>query len=114
MHHYLGLVTAGVYAQAADPSGSGILDALLKGGPFAVVLALIIFDKLGTNSERDRLREENRNLREQNQTLNDTIRKEVVPPLTELNRLMGETLQVLSDEDRFPAKPVKRTPTRRS
>lgn len=109
IYHGAAALTAVVWAQEAPTTGGGVLDALLKGGPFAIVLALIIFDKLGTNSERDRLRQENQALREQNQALNDTIRQEVVPPLTELNRLMSETLIVLSDETRFPLRPRKRS-----
>lgn len=109
MYQYVALVPATLLASTSDPS-AGVWDALLKGGPFAIVLALIIFDKLGTNSERDRLRIENQGLRDQNQALNDTIRTEVVPPLTELNRLMGETLVLLGDEDRFPR---RRAPARR-
>jgi hypothetical protein len=102
-------MSAGLAATAS--TSDGVLDALLKGGPFAIVLLLIIMDKLGTNGERDRLRLENQALREQNQKLNDTIRTEVVPPLTEVNRLMSETLDVISDEGRFPR---KRPPARRT
>lgn len=97
--------------EAPANGGMNWVNYLLNGGPFAIVLLLIVLDKLGTNSERDRLREDNKTLREQNQKLNDTVRQEVVPPLTELNRLMGETLLILSDENRFPR---KRPPSRRT
>lgn len=98
---------------AADTStGDGVVDALLKGGPFAIVLLLIIMDKLGTNSERDRLRVENQNLRDQNQKLNDEIRSELIPPLTEVTRIMAEAVTLLEDEERFPPAPKKRV-TRR-
>ena len=84
---------------------------LLNGGPFAIVLLLILLDKLGTNSERDRLRIENAALREQNQTLNNEVRTEVIAPLAEQNRLVAEMLRILEDEDRFPPKkrPQRRT-----
>lgn len=97
--------------EQATNGGMDWISYLLNGGPFAVVLLLILLDKLGTNSERDRLRVENAALREQNQTLNDTVRTDVIAPLAEQNRLMAELLKVLDDEDRFPR---RRPPARRS
>lgn len=90
-------------------STSGVLDAMLKGGPFAIVLLLIILDKLGTNSERDKLRTENADQRKQIQDLNEEIRKEVVPVLTEMNTLMSDTVQALGSN----YTPPKRQPARR-
>ena len=68
---------------------------LLNGGPFALVLLLILMDKIGTNSERDRLRLENKELRDKNEALNTTIRTDIVGPLAENNRLMAEMLRIV-------------------
>jgi hypothetical protein len=102
-------LTASVYVAVAQPvqadSTGGSTDwvsYLLNGGPFAIVLLLVLLDKLGTNSERDRLRAENASLRTQNQELNDTIIEKVIAPLTDQNRLMGDLVKLLDDEDRFP------------
>ena len=79
---------------------------LLNGGPFAVVLLLIIFDKIGTHAERDRLRTENTILREKNEELNTTLREDVVPPLTQLTGLMADVLRRLDDHE--PPTPRRR------
>lgn len=107
MNHGPAILTAWLAAEAPIQQTSDWLGYLLNGGPFAIVLLLMILDKIGTNSERDRLRIENAALRDQNQNLNDTIRTEVVAPLTEQNRLMVEIVQILDDEERFPR---RRTP----
>lgn len=78
---------------------------LLNGGPFAIVLLLIIFDKIGTHAERDRLRSENTILREKNEELNTTLREDVVPPLTQLTGLMADVLRRLDDD---PPPPPRR------
>lgn len=75
---------------------------LLNGGPFAIVLLLIIFDKIGTHAERDRLRIENKELRDKNEDLNKVLRDEVVPPLTDLNRLMADVVQRLDASPNLP------------
>lgn len=98
--------------QPVDPGGGGDTNwvtYLLNGGPFAIVLLLIILDKIGTHAERDRLRIENKELRDKNETLNNVLREEVVPPLTELNRLMAEVLRAL---DTPPEPPAPRQPRR--
>lgn len=105
-------ITALWAAEAPVNSSTDWVTVLLNGGPFAIVLLLILLDKLGTNSERDRLRTENAALREQNQTLNDEVRTEVIAPLAEQNRLVAEMLRILEDEDRFPIK--RRPPQRRA
>ena len=92
------LLAAAIWAAEAPSVGDGFMDALLKGGPFAVVLALIIFDKLGTNSERDRLREEVKTERAKNQELNDTVRSEVIAPLAEHGRLNSGCQGVMSKD----------------
>lgn len=96
-------------AEAPASTGTDWVSYLLNGGPFAVVLLLILLDKLGTHAERDRLRVENAALREANQKLNDTIRTEVVAPLTEQNRLMQDVVRILDDEERFPRRPQRRS-----
>lgn len=105
-------ITALWAAEAPVNGNTDWITVLLNGGPFAIVLLLILLDKLGTNSERDRLRTENASLREQNQTLNDEVRTEVIAPLAEQNRLVAEMLRILEDEDRFPIK--RRPPQRRA
>jgi hypothetical protein len=78
---------------------------LLNGGPFAVVVLLIITDKLTTPGERDRLRLENENLRKQIDTLNETVRREIVPLLTQLNMLNTQTVEALQQAKRQQDKP---------
>lgn len=94
---------AGVLA-SEPPSGGDWISYLLNGGPFAIVVLLLITDKLTTPGERDRLRAENEQLRTEVKTLNENLRNEIVPPLTEMNRLNTQVIEILSDEDRFPRK----------
>lgn len=97
-----GVIIAQVEQQTQTPAApTDWVQYLLQGGPFAIVLLLIIFDKIGTHAERDRLRVENENLRTKNDELNTVLREDVVPPLTELNRLMTDVVKRL-DEDRDP------------
>jgi hypothetical protein len=79
---------------ATDPSWTTYL---LNGGPFAVVVLLIILDKLNTPGERDRLRVENELLKKQVAELNESIRKDIVPALTQVNTLNAQTIEVLKD-----------------
>lgn len=99
--------------EAPASTGTDWVSYLLNGGPFAIVLLLILLDKLGTHSERDRLRIENTALREKIDALQDEFRGDVIPPLLEQNRLMQEVIGVLDDEDRFPNK-RRSTPRRPS
>lgn len=96
-----GLARVGILAADATPPSSWI-SYLLNGGPFAVIVLLLILDKLTTPGERDRLRVENARLAAQVDTLNANIRNEIVPALTENNRLTAEVVKVLSDDDRLP------------
>lgn len=84
MWKYLGTFsTSQLVAQAAGgATADPYVDTLLKGGPFAIVLLLIILDKIGTHGERDRLRLENTALREEIKELNADLRNDVLPPLT--------------------------------
>jgi di/tricarboxylate transporter len=75
-----------------DPSWTTYL---LNGGPFAIVVLLIITDKLTPPGERDRLRIENETLRKQLDSLNENIRHEIVPLLTQLNILNTQTIEAL-------------------
>lgn len=70
---------------------------LLNGGPFAIVVLLIILDKLTPPGERDRLRAENQVLRDEIKVLNQNIREEIVPPLVQLNTLMKDVVEELAD-----------------
>lgn len=92
---------------AADVTTSDpYVDTLLKGGPFAIVVALMVADKIGTHGERDRLRIENTALRNEIKELNDDLRKDVMPPLTgiatglpEFTRLLERVALVLDRVD---------------
>ena len=74
---------------------------LLNGGPFAIVLLLVIMDKLTTTGERDRLKVENISLRDEVKLLNESIRKEIVPPLVQMNELMRDVVKELSDRGHY-------------
>lgn len=71
------VVMAGV-----SPDNTNYLNYLLNGGPFALVVFLVVVDKLSPPGERDRLRIElaAANLREE--TLNANLRDDIVPKLT--------------------------------
>lgn len=92
-----------ILAQADATGGSGgdggvdWVSYLLNGGPFAVVVLLIILDKLTPPGERDRLRAENQVLRDEIKVLNQNIREEIVPPLVQLNTLMKDVVEELAD-----------------
>jgi hypothetical protein len=79
----------GVLFQASGPSSDNWIDVLLKSGPWAVVVLLIILDKLTTTGERDRLRLENTELRKALEEAEQAYRKEVTPALVEGNRLLA-------------------------
>lgn len=81
---------------AAEEASTDWTTILLNGGPFAIVVLLIILDKLTTTGERDRLRAENRELREEVKILNTSIRDEVVPPLVRLNGLIADVVEELA------------------
>lgn len=95
-------ISALIAVESPAATSTDWVNYLLNGGPFAVVLLLIVLDKIGTHGERDRLRTENAALRERDKTLNDEIRKEVITPLADQNRLMVDIIEILDDEDRFP------------
>src|SRR5690349_20948871 len=83
----------------AQTSGGDInwITPLLNSGPFAMFLVLIVMDKITTPGERDRLRGENLQLREEIKTLNNSLREEVMPPLIQMTSLMKDVIEVIND-----------------
>lgn len=109
MWKYVGSFSAStlVAQTASEVSTDPWVDTLLKGGPFAIVLLLIVLDKIGTHGERDRLRVENTSLREEVRELNADIRNDVLPPLTgiasglpEFTRVLDRVVNVLDRVER--------------
>lgn len=86
-------------AQVAGSGGVEWTTYILNGGPFAIVVFLIIIDKLTTTGERDRLRAENEILRTEIKSLHQSIRDDTVPVLVQLNTLMKDVVVALSDND---------------
>lgn len=80
---------------AAEAASDGWIDTLLRGGPFALILLLIMLDKLGPHGERDRLRGENRALQAAIDRQNEAIRKDLLPAILEANRLQAEVIRAL-------------------
>lgn len=101
-----------IFHVLADQSSSGDLSwigYLLNGGPFAVVVFLVVTDRLTTPGERDRLRKELTAAHEREAKLNENIRNEVVPLMTRsLEATLRSTevtqraIEILSDVGRFP------------
>lgn len=89
-------IFAHIYAATGDPSTEWIT-YLLNGGPFALVVLLMVSDKITTTGERDRLRLENIALRDEIKILNEGIRKDIVPPLVQINGLMKDVIEELSE-----------------
>jgi hypothetical protein len=100
--HTLSLFQIVPFLADASSSTPDWVNYLLNGGPFAVVLLLIILDKLTTTGERDRLRTENEVLKKEIKDLNLSIRSEVVPPLVQLNALMKDVVGELSERKYHP------------
>lgn len=82
---------------------------VLNGGPFAIVVFLLVTDRLTTPGERDRLRAELTAAHLREASLNESIRNDFMPLMirsieaTTRNREITErVLQVLSDDKRFP------------
>lgn len=94
---------ATLFAQAAggsDPAGGpDYVSYLLNGGPFAIVLLLIITDKLAPTGERDRLRTELTAAHEREAALNDNLRKEIVPALTQNTAALTRATEALLRDD---------------
>jgi hypothetical protein len=102
IYSLLGLFGFGSIAAEAASSMPEWISYLLNGGPFAFVVLLLIMDKLTTPGERDRLRAENQLLHDEIKVLNQNIREEVVPPLVQINSLMREVIEELSQNRPMP------------
>lgn len=73
-----------IFLQAQETAGGGGTDInwisyLLNGGPFAIVVFLLVTDKLTTPGERDRLRVELTAAHAREEKLNENIRNDIVP-----------------------------------
>lgn len=89
-----------IIAQATGGGGGDAINwvtPLLNSGPFAMFLVLIVMDKITTPGERDRLRTENANLKEELKQLNSSLREEVMPPLIQMTGLMKDVIEVVND-----------------
>jgi len=85
----IGFVLSFVLAATDSGGGDNWTEILLKSGPWAIVVLLIILDKLTPVGERDRLRNENTELRKALQETEISNRKDVMPALIESNRLLA-------------------------
>jgi hypothetical protein len=94
----------GMFAQQDPISGVDWGSEILKGGPAALVVFLLIIDKLCTPGERDRLRTELTASHLREEALNEFIRKEHVPLMTKNIEANTKVLEILADEERFPPK----------
>jgi hypothetical protein len=100
-------LVAGILAQAAPVESTDWIGYVLNGGPFAVVVFLLVTDRLTTPGERDRLRRELTASHEREAELNQEIREEIVPHVTRgieamtLSREATERVIRFLDE-RFP------------
>lgn len=84
-------------AQAA-PTGNTDLQwvaILLNSGPFAIVVYLILANKLITPGERDRLIQERQASQAREEKLNDFIRTEIVPLMTRSTEAAARNTEVL-------------------
>lgn len=101
---------ASVFAQVEGTGGDvNYINYLLNGGPFAIVVLLLVMDKLTTPGERDRLRVELTASHEREERLNVNIREQIVPLMTRNveatarnTEVTERVFAVLSDEKRFP------------
>lgn len=88
-------------AVLAAEGGANWAEYLLNGGPFAIVVFLVVMDKITNTSERDRLRLENDVLREEIKVLNASIRSDIVPPLVQINSLMKDVVRELGNRGQY-------------
>lgn len=77
-------------------------DEILKGGPFAIVVLLLVFDKITTPAERDRLRVENDAYKKDVQELNAKL-LQVLPPLAEISTTLKEFNHTADEVQRLAA-----------
>lgn len=97
----------GVLAQESSSQGTEWINYVLNGGPFAIVVFLIVTDRLTTPGERDRLRTELTAAHEREAKINDNLRTEVVPALTKnidaLNASAETTERLANAADKLEA-----------
>lgn len=74
-----------------------VTTALINTGVLGLVLALIVFDRLGTNSERNSLRIENKELRDTLKGQNDRMLSDVIPLISKNNEILTGAVDVLGD-----------------
>ena len=86
---------------ATNPTGS-IEDYLLGYGPLGIVLLLVVMDKIGTHSERNRLREENAALRDELRLANEITRRDILPPLIKVTELLPQVVERLTSRRGSP------------
>lgn len=80
------------------------INYLLNGGPFAVVVFLLISDKITTPGERNRLRDELSSSHLREDKLNENIRHDIVPLMTNVNNTLGRVITELGNLERYPRK----------
>lgn len=95
----LPVAALGLILSATSGGSDNWSEILLKSGPWAVVVLLIIMDKLSPVGERDRLRLENTELRKALQEGEIAYRKDVVPALVESNRMLALYRRVPDPEE---------------
>lgn len=98
------VAAVGATDSSGGASGTDWTGYLLQGGPFAIILILILMDKLAPTGERNRLREENEKYKADIQTLNNKL-LEVLPPLTEAAHVMtrvGDLLEAMGNGNNDP------------
>ena len=106
----LALIPSGALLAQAS-AGDPWVDSLLKGGPFAIVLLLIIMDKIGTHGERDRLRSENTELRQEIRELNKSLREDVAPLLKSNTDTMKQYVDFLEQREREASRTRRAKPS---
>lgn len=85
----IGVLTLNFIIAVTQGGSDNWTEILLKSGPWAIVVLLIILDKLTPVGERDRLRVENTELRKALQEADIANRKDTMPALIESNRLLA-------------------------
>jgi hypothetical protein len=93
----LALGVAAIFAAEADPA-SGVIDVLLKGGPFAIVLLLVIMDKITTPSERDLLRKKLDESQARERALYEGIKTDLTPALVANGALIAENTRIFNEK----------------
>lgn len=74
----------------ADDVGvaNGVMDAILRGGPWAIIFVLFLTDRLDTTGERNLLRLQLEQSQERERKLYESIRTELTPALSENTNVM--------------------------